>query len=72
MTARFFALALVWPVIACAQFAQGIDAVVASPDPFTEVESMANDPALDHDAIVDAMRTMYVALVHFFHSTRVP
>jgi quercetin dioxygenase-like cupin family protein len=28
----------------------------------TEVKSMANDPAPDHDAIVDAMRTMYVAL----------
>jgi quercetin dioxygenase-like cupin family protein len=28
----------------------------------TEVKSMANDPAHDHDAIVDAMRTLYVAL----------
>jgi hypothetical protein len=28
----------------------------------TEVKSMANDPARDHDAIVDAMRTMYIAL----------
>lgn len=28
----------------------------------TEVKSMANDPALDHEAIVDAMRTMYIAL----------
>jgi quercetin dioxygenase-like cupin family protein len=28
----------------------------------TEVKSMTSDPSVDHDAIVDAMRTMYLAL----------
>jgi quercetin dioxygenase-like cupin family protein len=42
----------------------------------TEVKSMTSDPSVDHDAIVDAMRTMYVALgkddVALFRSVTAP